>query len=113
MTSPTLFDQPATMPEVNARARRTDPSTSHQAAASVHKTNETHQRILSLLLSRDLTDEEIAAEWERCYPDVPASPSGLRSRRAELVSAGIVFDSGGRRKTASGRATAVWTRLRP
>lgn len=92
----------------SARARRSDPITSHEAAASVRKITETHTRLLDLLERRGaMTDEEISAAWTGSGLP-PASPSGLRSRRAELVDRGLIADSGMTRLTASGRRTIVW-----
>lgn len=36
------------------------------------------------------------------------NPSTERPRRVELVERGLVFDSGNKRKTISGRAAVVW-----
>jgi hypothetical protein len=38
----------------------------------------------------------------------PVSVSGIRTRRAELVEAGTVYDTGETRPTISGRAAIVW-----
>jgi hypothetical protein len=98
-----------------ARARRTDPQTSHDAARTVIKINDTHRQITALLRTfRDgLTDEQIADEWERNvlrlpHDWAPVSPSGLRSRRSELVRAGKVVDSGEKGRTVAGRACTIW-----
>jgi len=91
-------------------ARRTDPTTSFQAAASVKNVTETQKNIL-LLLSMPMTDDQLidafyqfaaANGWKQ------ASPSGIRSRRAELVAAGLVKDTGERAKSWSGRQSIVW-----
>lgn len=117
--SPTLFaveyetrTDPLQPVRMKAVARTSDPITSHQAAASVKDINKTHERVLEVLERYGpATDEEI----ERYYYNLSelfewpkASPSGLRSRRAELVAMGLVYDTGERGKTASGRATAIW-----
>jgi len=94
------------------RARRTDPRTSHDAAATVRGQTATHARLMSLLRERGpMTDEEIAAAWVdmtriAAWPKV--SPSGLRTRRAELVDEGKVVDSRLTRQTQAGRRTTVW-----
>ena len=93
-------------------ARTTDPSTSHEAARSLtaERLSETQRVILELLRNRQLTDEEIqqlhyaGAEQEFWNH---ASPSGLRSRRAELVARGFVEEVG-RAKTKFGRNTIIW-----
>lgn len=57
-----------------------------------------------------LTDEEIARALVEYRFHV--SPSGARTRRAELVVLGRVRDSGKRGKTASGRTCIVWELVR-
>lgn len=101
---PSLFDQQPT-------ARSTDPHTSHLAAASITRTHistvQTH--IIQLLTQHGpMTDEQIADRY-RHHVMLPAcSPSGLRTRRSELVAIGTVRDSQQRGITASGRATIIW-----
>lgn len=95
-------------------ARSSDPVTSHEAAASVsvRDVTRTHELILSILSAYGwLTDEQIAQAYTRLIESQgakPVSPSGLRSRRAELVALGKVKDSGQRGRTASGRASTRW-----
>lgn len=114
----TLFDvgqQPGAHPDdrpvtifTTPLARNTDPDTSLAAAASVRKVTETHRRILAILLGTGpMTDEQIGFAWRR-LTDEKISPSGLRSRRAELVKSGLVEDSGEVARTESNRATIVW-----
>lgn len=94
------------------RARREDPETSHEAAGSVRNLTAVQSAILMILRAAGPgTDEEIA----RAYLSLdrpPCSPSGLRSRRAELVRLGKVEDSGERVKLETGRNAIVW-RLKP
>ena len=91
------------------KARHTDPVTSHDAAKSVRNLTATQQRIVNLLRF-PMTDEElidsffVAADISGGY----ASPSGIRSRRAELVFRGVVVDTGERVKLRSGRHAIVW-----
>lgn len=89
-------------------ARRTDPATSHAAARSV--TNLTHaQHVIHTLLRLDgpMTDDELLLLWNDRIAD-RISASGLRTRRAELVTQGLVRDSGQRRPLESGRLAIVW-----
>lgn len=93
-------------------ARHTDPSTSHEAARSLtaERLTETQSAILELLGSRQMTDELIQRAYDVGVADgawSPASPSGLRSRRAELVARGLVEEKD-RDKTRFGRSTIVW-----
>lgn len=94
-----------------ARARRNDPPNSKLAAASVINLGRTRDAILDILGSfGDMTDEQIAQwygdRWKKWnYPK--SSPSGLRSRRAELVKLNFV-KAVGTGKTKSGRPCAIW-----
>lgn len=108
MTSqPTLFDP-------IARARRSDPETSKDAAASVRRIRESQADVLSVLRRHGpVSDEELLVRYRfeqhregACI--VPQSDSGIRTRRAELVRLGAVIDSGLRGTTTSGRKTVLW-----
>jgi hypothetical protein len=94
------------------KARRTDPVTSHIAALTVSNQSPTQERILKILTNVGaMTDDKIAFYFADCVANLswdPVSPSGLRSRRAELVDQGLVRDSGRRERTASGRLSIVW-----
>lgn len=87
-----------------AHARRTDPETSHDAAASVPNIRKSQELILTILSRCPQTDEEIFSH----LPSGVMSPSGARTRRSELVAAGRVIDTGERRRTISNRRTIVW-----
>lgn len=88
-------------------ARATDPGTSWEAAKSVKKVRTTQLRILAALRAMGpMTDEEIAAALAKHHWAV--SPSGARTRRAELVDMGLVADSGQRRRLSTGRRGIVW-----
>lgn len=96
---------------MTAIARRNDPATAHQAADSVQNINETKGCIL-YLLQDPMTDQELVQRYKEAEHSwlgtPPASESGIRSRRAELVKAGLVFDTGQRRVLPSGRKAIVW-----
>jgi hypothetical protein len=86
------------------RARASDPETSHDAAQSISDISGDQQFILEWLnFLGPCTDEELlnSLPSER-------SPSGVRTRRSELVAMNLVRDSGKRRKTRSGRNAIVW-----
>ena len=90
------------------RARRTDPATSHAAAHSVAHLRHNQRVILTLLqLDGPMTDEELLYLWNDRIAE-RISPSGLRTRRCELVDMGMVRDSGDRRPLESGRMAIVW-----
>lgn len=101
-------------PAPHTLARFDDPITSHEAAASLAQLHitQTRSRILDILrLNRDgLTDEQIADRFpspHAVWPD-QWSPSGLRTRRSELVAGGLVVDTGRKARTRSGRRAIVW-----
>ena len=92
-----------------AKARKTDPATSHEAAESVKDVTLTQSFILRVLKKRPRTDVELI-EVFRDYKTAPnASESGIRSRRAELVRQGLVKDTGIRKMLPSRRWAIVWT----
>ena len=93
-----------------AHARRNDPPTSHQAAASVTDLTAKQQAVLDVFKHGDhphFSDEQMIAAYEKA--GLPQqSPSGLRSRRSELVRKGLLKNSGCITKTAAGRHTRMW-----
>ena len=84
-----------------ARARNTDPITSHLAAKSVN---------VLKALRRARTDVELVEAYNNLKTAPRASDSGIRSRRAELVRRGMVIDTGKRVRLDSGRYAIVWGR---
>lgn len=73
-----------------ARARHTDPSTSHNAAARIGDLTENQQAVLIVIRmwNRPLLDEELVrvyADYRRGVNLPKQSESGLRSRRSELA----------------------------
>lgn len=93
-----------------AHARHTDPQTSHDAAASVDDVTETKQFILEAL-RQPRNDLDLITSFKSMLGAPPASDQSIRSRRAELVDAGLVEDSGERVKMPSGRYSIVWQRV--
>lgn len=97
-----------------ARARTTDPSTSHEAAATVTKMPARQLEVLTI--HRDnpggLSDEQVIDQHiERFTYDHtvrPQTDSSIRTRRSELVAAGWLEDSGRRGRTKAGRSTIIW-----
>jgi hypothetical protein len=92
-----------------ARARNTDPKTSHDAAASVDQITKTQEYVLKCL-RRPRHDVELVAAYNNLRTAPRASESGIRSRRAELVDRGLVIDTGRRVRLESGRYAIVWGR---
>lgn len=88
-----------------AHARNSDPSTSVEAAdkASDGLTHK-QQIVLDVMTAygQPLTDEQLVDMLPRW------SPSGVRSRRAELVERGLVVNSGATTLTRMGNKTIIW-----
>lgn len=90
------------------RARSTDPATSHAAAQSVTNATDLQRTVLELLKKHGPSTDMELAQRHADDTDEPASPSGLRTRRAELTEAGLVYDTNERRLSPSGRSCVVW-----
>lgn len=90
-------------------ARTLDPSTSHQAAASVSNLTEVKKAILDFLQTA-MTDEQLVRHIHFIFGPKFATPQSIRSRRAELVRDGFVEDSGGREVMSSGRNAIMWVK---
>ena len=91
-----------------AHARTSDPWTSRAAAASLasDKIRGAQSAVLRFLRRNGpMEDERLVKIYNG---DPPQSPSGLRTRRAELVKKGLIADSGKRIVTKSGRKAIVW-----
>lgn len=96
---------------MKARARLTDPQTSHDAAKSVKDLTGVQMRILKLfeLPHAGYTDEELVLAYQKSYGSFfPATDASIRSRRSELVHRQYLVDSGEKRLTKAGRGTTVW-----
>jgi hypothetical protein len=91
-----------------ARARNTDPVTSHLAAESVDQVTKTQEYILRVL-RKPRHDVELVEAYSKYKTAPRASESGIRSRRAELVDRGLVIDTGRRVRLSSGRYAIVWS----
>jgi hypothetical protein len=87
-------------------ARTTDPETSHEAAMSVTNITPLKQEILQRLMT-PMTDTDLY-ETLRTGSRLIVTESGVRSRRSELVQAGLVRDTGARQKLKTGRNAIVW-----
>ena len=90
------------------RARNTDPQTSHDAADMVDNLTETQTHILRAL-KKPRTDSQLIEAYRKLKRAPLASESGIRSRRAELVSKGLVVDTGERGVTPFNRRSIVWS----
>lgn len=94
-------------PGEKARARTTDPETSHEAAESV-AVRENQVRVYQVLSQLGPSTDE----WlVYCYPQYmshPQSPSGIRTRRKELRDKGLVRWTGRKVRGQTNRMMRVW-----
>ena len=88
-------------------ARHTDPTTSHQAAATARTHTESDRELVLRLLRQHgpLTDFEIAAFAGR-------QQTSLGVRRGDLCKVGLVRYAGFTRPAPSGAAARVWQAVR-
>lgn len=99
-------------PAPQAHARTTDPHTSHQAAATVTDITRLQANVLALFHHQgDMTDAELIDLYRQMadggdYP--PASESGIRTRRSELVALRRLTDTGRRALTPANRRCIVF-----
>lgn len=97
-----------------AHARRDDPETSHDAAASV-AVRESQAAVLAVFTTAGpMTDEELHDTYLRAaFTGTlrPQSSSGLRTRRSELVRLGYICWTGERRVMRTGRLARVWGKV--
>lgn len=99
------------------RARSTDPATSHAAARSIRPgfLRDSQDAIVKLFRELGPMDDSLLVDryqeavLEGLRPN--QSPSGIRTRRAELVDAGVVRDTGRTVRLESGRQATVWELL--
>ena len=93
--------------------RTTDPETSHEAEYSVGRLRESHSAIYRLFEEvermTDTTLVEVYPIFQEEHPKLPKmSPSGLRTRRKELVEEGMLRDSGEHEILPTNRKAIVW-----
>lgn len=98
------------------RVRNTDPTTSEAAAASQTEDNirAVHYAVLDLL-DTPMTDEELCDLYASrlSIGDVPPhTDSGVRHRRGELVTRGLIIETEEKRANRSGRMARVWKRAK-
>lgn len=88
-------------PTVVPHARKTDPETSHAAATSLGDLRASQREVLQLFHRFGALDDRSLIACA-AHAGVRQSDSGLRTRRAELVRLGLVYDTG-RRVVPGGR----------
>lgn len=98
-----------------ARARSTDPDTSHEAAESLtsDRIRQSQADVLAVMTNwaKPLPDALLVELYDICVAEgfvSRQSPSGIRTRRKELVVRGAVVDSGERVLLDSGRRAIAW-----
>lgn len=96
------------MRERRARARYSDPETSWDAAKALGDLTEAQLDVLTIIVEGgEMTDYEI--RQRALDRGMRQSPSGLRSRRDELVKVGLVEWTGSTRpKPDTGHQSRVW-----
>ena len=91
-----------------ATARSSDPATSHEAARSHRDTGTIRARIIDLLWTEGpMTDEQLVELYLHRHA-ASATPSGIRTRRAELVADGYIEQTSRPGRTKAGRRATVW-----
>lgn len=95
-------------PRPTPLARRDDPHTSWRAAWMQTKGDQQllYRAIYMVLTQKPCTDDQLVRIIQ--HNITTATPSGIRSRRAELVDTGWVKDSGERRDSDAGSPMTVW-----
>ena len=97
---------------MSTQARSTDPQTSHDAAEKVKHRSKVQSVIYNILWTGGaMTDPQIAEHYYGRVADGSApnhSESGLRTRRKELVDAGVIKATGEKDKLDTGRYANLW-----
>lgn len=95
-----------------ARARRTDPETSHTAAASVGGLTENQRALMTVfrVVGEPMLDEELVREYQSRLKALRLprqSESGIRSRRSELANKTRLVQ-GEKKRMSTGRFGRTW-----
>ena len=95
---------------MSAKARKTDPITSHEAAASLSDVTEI-QRFVLKSLNRPRTDKQIVEAYQT-FKHAPrvSDDSTIRSRRNELTKLGLIRNSG-QFDVRGPRRQIIWERV--
>lgn len=103
--------------EQMAHARRTDPVTSHEAAASIKSEALRRSQLGVISMFQRFGPMHDVALVERYMEHgeglIQQSESGIRTRRSELVTQGLLEDSGSKALLPSGRRAIIWRMWRP
>jgi hypothetical protein len=95
------------MPGGRGAARWSDPETSWQAAKRLGDLTEQQAKVWQvLILNGAMIDELLIVKCREA--GIGMSDSGIRSRRNELVNAGLVVDTGKTGRTVRGRNSTKW-----
>ncbi len=91
-----------------ARARRTDPLSSHEAADSNENRRLVEDTVFGILLEHPMSDEALT-EYYHDTPGLPmAHEDSPRKRRSDLTKKGLVIATSIPAKSHTGRRVTVW-----
>jgi hypothetical protein len=89
----------------HARARSSDPQTSHDAAASI-VTKPSQRDVIATLKAIGPSTQKDLEEHPQLKEDY--SPSRIRTAVRELADSGLVVDTGEKKTLKSGRRAIIW-----
>lgn len=96
------------MPDT-AKARSTDPDTSHAAALSIDNMTARQGAVLSVVTRRGpLTHDQLIDCYAKDIDGIPQTAQSIRSRCKELVDGGFVVAHDRKGKTKNGGAATRW-----
>lgn len=106
----TDLEVPIIFPNDTARARLTDPPTSHAAADSNLNREEVAEHVLHLLKRfGPMTDEELTLRYLTDTTSPPAHFDSPRKRRSDLTKTGQVIATTTPGQSRTGRRTTTWS----
>lgn len=91
---------------LHTRVRKKDRMTSRMAANNLDLSKGQKRVMIAFRCRPPMTDEELIDALTEL--NIPLTPSGARTRRAELVKKGALKDSGLRRPGKTGNMMTVW-----
>lgn len=94
-------------PRSKAATRKSDPETSHEAAAKLGDLTEAQEEVLDLFRRHGpMMDEELVATAAR--EESKQTESGLRTRRSELVESGVLAWTGRFGQNSNENRSRIW-----
>lgn len=102
-------------PKNQARARKDDPQTSHDAAKSVEASRNEAAVLMVLRHLGSATDHELIRGYQNLLTSpywtksiTPQPEESIRKRRCDLMRRGLVVDTNLKRRGESGKLQTVW-----